>query len=145
MSTSPTRTQAVGDFGENIAACHLRRLGMEIIARNWRKGSYELDFVCLHEGVLVFVEVKTRATNSFEAPIDALTRGKCRSLLRAAMEYLYETDLWEMPCRFDFVSVITESSQQKVEYIENVFDFDIESSKLVRNTLDCGHTPWQPW
>ena len=145
MAFTPTRMQATGNFGEDIAAGYLRKLGMEIVARNWRKGSYELDLICLHEGTLVFVEVKTRSANSFETPAEALNSGKRKSLMRAVMEYLYETDLWERPCRFDLVSVVTENSRQEVEHIEDVLKFDTGSDKSGRHALDCGHTPWQPW
>ena len=146
MSVVRSRKQATGNFGENAAAAYLQKQGMKIVSRNWRSGPHELDIICLQNDTLVFAEVKTRAAGGRETPAEALHRGKRKSLLRAAGEYLNKNNLWEMPCRFDLVSVVTgEAGQCQVEHIENVFNFDETSAGSGWKALDCGHTPWQPW
>ena len=150
-----TLKQKTGSLGEEMAAAHLEKQGFRLIARNWRKGSYELDIICADRGTLVFVEVKTRGEGSLEDPEQALTAHKRRSLLRAAGEYLKEADAWDCPCRFDLVCVRLvdgRAGKDCLEHIENVVEFDgtIEcAGKRGRfgggSPLDSGHTPWQPW
>ncbi len=81
-------TARIGQLGETCAIDLLRREGLHIVARNWRSGSYELDVVAERQGVLYFVEVKTRQTDGLTTPEEALTAHKRRSLLRAAQAFL---------------------------------------------------------
>ena len=162
MPARPTPKQATGNFGEEAAARHLAAKGFRLLARNWRKGSYELDLVCAERDTLVFVEVKTRGQGSLESPEEALPPAKQRSLLRAAQEYLQETGAWDAPCRFDLVSVALEGaggaghkaaaagSVCQVEHIENVLEFDNLTAGTGRtgragNPVGGGNAPWQPW
>ena len=50
----------LGRLGEDIADAHLARRGYTLIDRNWRVRTAEIDIVARHDGVTVFVEVKTR-------------------------------------------------------------------------------------
>lgn len=95
-----------GEQGEEAAYFHLRRLGYTIVARNWRspKRRGELDLVGWHEGVLCFIEVKTRTSRGIvpaEASVDA---EKQQDLRNVAREYLLRAK--EVAShRFDVVSV----------------------------------------
>ena len=62
------RNQAIGDYGERIAADHLRSLGMAILARNWTCRFGEIDIVAVEGRALVVCEVKTRSSNTFGMP-----------------------------------------------------------------------------
>ncbi|MBO4312376.1 MAG: YraN family protein [Desulfovibrionaceae bacterium] len=93
----------LGQSGEDAAARLLQAKGLGIIARNWRKGSLELDLVCRDGGTLVFVEVRTRRAGGMLTPAESLTPSKRRSFERAARAYLQANDLWDSPCRFDLV------------------------------------------
>ena len=62
-----TLKQKIGNLGEDLAATHLEKQGFKLIARNWRKGSYELDIICADRETLVFVEVKTRGGGTLKA------------------------------------------------------------------------------
>ena len=86
-----TTTAETGQAGERAATEHLRREGYDIRALNWRQGRYELDIVALKEGVLHFVEVKTRRAGSLTPPEAAATQRKFRALSRAAECYLRTT------------------------------------------------------
>ena len=66
-------TLTTGKAGEDFAAKHLRKLGWRILERNWRCGPLELDIIGAHKGVLIFVEVKTRAAKGLTRPDEALT------------------------------------------------------------------------
>ena len=56
---------ALGRFGEEVAAEHLRLQGLQILARNWRCPTGELDIVARDGSSLVICEVKTRRSTAF--------------------------------------------------------------------------------
>lgn len=95
-----TAAAETGRAGERAATEYLRRAGYEICALNWRQGRYELDIVACREGVLHFVEVKTRRSGSLTPPEAAATQRKFRALSRAAACYLHTVG-WEGEVAFD--------------------------------------------
>ncbi len=98
---------AVGRFGEDVAARHLTEAGLSILERNWRCSDGELDVVADDSGVLVFVEVKTRTTAAFGDPSEAVTRAKSARIRRLAARWLAEhPDQRRAQVRFDVVAVI---------------------------------------
>ena len=81
---------AVGAYGERLAARYLAELGMAILDRNWRCDQGEIDIVALDGTCLVIVEVKTRRTLAFGAPVEAVTPVKAARLRRLAGCWLAE-------------------------------------------------------
>ncbi len=112
-----------GNRGEAAAAEYLRRAGYEILALNWRKGRYELDIVAHREGVLHFVEVKTRRHDSLTTPEEAITPRKFRALRRAASCYLAgRSD--EPEVQFDLAAVdIRPDGTTDVRFIEEAVEY----------------------
>ena len=88
-----TAAAETGRAGERAATEYLRRAGYEICALNWRQGRYELDIVACREGVLHFVEVKTRRADGLTTPEEALTPRKFAALRRAV------TDIYQVEAR----------------------------------------------
>lgn len=74
----------LGRRGERIAEQFLRDAGMAILDRNWRCPIGELDLVARDGGETVFVEVKTRSSQAFGHPFEALTDEKLARLRRLA-------------------------------------------------------------
>ena len=97
--------QELGRTGENLAVAHLERSGYLILERNVFMRRGEIDVIARQGGDLVFVEVKTRTSNRFGTPEDAITPAKIRSLARAVQEYLYANLLMEESARCDVVTV----------------------------------------
>jgi putative endonuclease len=98
---------AVGWFGEDLAAAYLRDAGLSVLARNWRCRDGELDIVARDGDLLVFVEVKTRSSTAFGDPAEAVGPQKAARIRRLALQWLAETDDAFAPnLRFDVVSVL---------------------------------------
>jgi putative endonuclease len=102
------RDKAAGRRGEDLAHRFLRKQGYIIVARNYRlsSGDAEADLIAREGEDLVIVEVKTRATDEYGPPEQAVNPEKRRHLMRVAREYARKTDTpWEQ-VRFDIVSVV---------------------------------------
>jgi len=108
--------------GEKLAVRHLKRLGYRIVCRNYRSPLGEIDIIARHRGVLVFVEVKSRSTESFGSPKLALTPAKQRKLSQVAWHYLQQHNLTEASARFDVVTISRMQGSPHLEVIENAFD-----------------------
>jgi putative endonuclease len=88
-----------------VAAAFLRRHGYRVLTRNYKTTRGEIDLVCRHGEVLVFVEVKTRAEVDFVRPAEAIDVRKEEALRHAARRYLELLDRAEIRYRFDAVEV----------------------------------------
>jgi putative endonuclease len=73
-----------GRAGEQRAAAHLRARGFDVLDRNWRTAGGEVDVVARRADALVFVEVKTRTTDGFGDPLEAVDARKRARLWRLA-------------------------------------------------------------
>jgi putative endonuclease len=98
---------AVGRFGEDLAATYLHDAGWHVLERNWRCADGELDIVAVDGGVLVFVEVKTRSSTAFGDPAEAVGPAKAARLRRLAVRWLDAHGDRHWPeLRFDVLSVV---------------------------------------
>lgn len=96
----------LGAYGERRAARYYIDAGYEVVAQNWRSGRGELDLVVRASGVLVFVEVKTRSSDRYGVPAEAVTPAKQARIRRLAHRFCAETGE-RAPClRFDVVSIL---------------------------------------
>lgn len=82
------KKRTLGAYGENLAAEFLLRHKFEILARNFRVRGAELDIIAHKDGVLYFVEVKTRSGSSHGAPESAIHYYKQRHMQFAARIFL---------------------------------------------------------
>ena len=98
--------QALGRYGEDLAAAWLREAGMAVLARNWRCRAGEIDIVARDGDVLVVCEVKTRRGLDFGSPLEAVTTVKANRLARLALEYRRAQSLVPCPLRIDVVGVL---------------------------------------
>ncbi len=122
MTASDPRHQ-FGQASEVWAEQFLRAKGYRILERNLRTSLGELDLVAEDAGVLVFVEVKGRATEAFGGALLAVDRRKRAKLVRLASQYLAQRHLSDRPCRFDVVLVQGQpSAQGQIEHLQNAFE-----------------------
>jgi putative endonuclease len=117
----------LGRDGEQLAAAHLLSKGMEILDRNWRCRQGELDIVAADECCLVFCEVKTRRSNAFGSPLEAVDSRKAARIRRLAMTWLSENpgvhaDQRWTELRFDVVGVICRPGEPaEIVHVEAAF------------------------
>ena len=100
---------ALGRFGEQLAATYLSDAGLTILERNWRCSDGALDIVARDGEVLAFVEVKTRSSAAFGDPAEAVTAAKANRLRTLALRWLAEhrdDERYWPQLRFDVVSVL---------------------------------------
>ncbi len=110
-----------GKRGEEIAARYLESHGWRILARGYRVRGGELDLVVARDGMLVFVEVKTRCNRSLDDGRGAVDGAKQRRLTRAAGLFLARRRLGHMPCRFDVILIGGREEGWDVEHIMGAF------------------------
>ena len=110
----------LGKKGEDIAARFLAGKGYNIVERNWRTGRDEIDIIAYDRDTLVIVEVKTRSTDFFGEPEEAVTEKKQKFLVRAAEEYVNQKEI-DSEIRFDIISIIIERGKETVKHIEDAF------------------------
>ena len=103
--TPDLSNRARGQWGEDLAAAHYRRLGCEILDRNWRSPTGELDLVLLDGSTYVFSEVKARRTADFGPASAAVTIAKQRRIRQLAVEWLRAHDVHAHAIRFDVVAI----------------------------------------
>lgn len=115
-----------GLWGERQAESHLRARGFKILGRRVKVGLRdEIDLVAREYEALVFVEVKTRKSESFGRPFESVDKRKRHALSRAAVRYLQRLKQ-PVNFRFDVVEVIGEpdGGDPVVRHIENAFLLD---------------------
>jgi putative endonuclease len=106
MTSSTTARQALGAYGESVAARHLAEQGMVVLDRNWRCEAGEIDLVLRDGPVLVVCEVKTRSSVDFGTPHEAISEAKLDRLRRLAMCWQAERGLAVPDVRIDLVAVL---------------------------------------
>jgi len=111
-------------FGEDIATNYLKQKGYKIIERNFRKGYGEIDIVSIHGNILVFVEVKTRATGLYGGAIEAISYSKLQKLIRTCEYYKMLHPKFPESMRIDAILIDLENGEAKtIRHIENISGF----------------------
>ena len=114
-------TDALGRFGEQVAADHLAAAGLEVLDRNWRCDVGELDLVAADGSELVVVEVKTRRSAAYGTPAEAVTWRKLARLRRLAAAWLAAHDVQPCSVRIDVVAVtVPRHGGPQVEHLVGV-------------------------
>ena len=117
-----SRQEDHGRMGEDAAHRYLRRRGCTVVARNhrMRSGAGEIDLVAWHGRTLVFVEVKTRASEDYGAPESAVDARKRGNVRRASADYARRAGVdWDRT-RFDIVSVVL-AKPMRIEWMKDAF------------------------
>lgn len=110
-----------GIKGEDAASAFLVRRGWQILDRNVRYREGELDIVCCKDGILAFVEVKTRRSVRAGTGAEAVTPAKQARIRRLAMRYLSERSTRYAAIRFDVIELRAGADRYLVRHLEGAF------------------------
>jgi putative endonuclease len=108
----------IGAKGELLAVDFLEKKGYTILEKNWRSNRLEIDIIAEYNNVVVFVEVKTRKNDYYGYPEESVNLTKQEHILKAAEDYVILHDI-NKEIRFDIVSIIINSTTQKIYHIED--------------------------
>ena len=114
--------KTLGSKGEDIAEEFLRRKGFRILEKNYKTFVGEIDIIALDGETVVFVEVKTRANDSFGYPFEAVHTMKRRKLRNLALLYMKKQG-GEIPVRFDVLSIMcSPNGRKQIDHIADAFE-----------------------
>jgi putative endonuclease len=111
----------LGKEGEEIAAGFLRKKGFRIIEKNYRTVFGEIDIIAQDRGVIVFVEVKTRADTTYGHPFEAVHPKKREKIRKVALCFMKRLKK-ESPARFDVMSITRDKGETRIEHIQDAFE-----------------------
>jgi len=94
-----------GQSGEEAAVAFLKKQGYRILEKNYRVKVGEVDIIAEHKKTVVFIEVKSRADEEYEAPIEAVTPHKQHKIIQTAQIFLLRNKIVDRAIRFDVVSI----------------------------------------
>jgi putative endonuclease len=110
----------LGKKGEQLAIDFLIKNEYKILEKNYRYLKAEVDIIAQKESTLVVVEVKTRSTDYFGDPQDAVNPKKIKHLVSAIDYYIIDRDL-DVEVRFDIIAIIHQNNKTKIEHLEDAF------------------------
>ena len=116
-ASSKTHNREKGAAGEKLAVKYLKGCGYKILKRNWRNPFGEVDIIAAIDDVVTFVEVKTRLSDEFGAPSEAVDFRRRERYVKAARFYFSGREI-DCVVRFDVIEV----KEGKVNHIVSAFE-----------------------
>ena len=115
------KRKELGTTGEKLARDFLKKKHYKIIGTNYRCREGEIDIVTRKKDCLIFVEVRTKASDGFGSPEESVTFAKREKLISSALTYMSEHPNMPESWRIDFVAVELNPNGKvrRIELIEN--------------------------
>jgi putative endonuclease len=113
--------QSLGQWGEKQAAVYLATHSFVILESNVRTPYGEIDLIASKDGVIVFIEVKTRRTTTFGFPEESVNQRKQNHILSSAQHYIQEHPELEAAWRIDVISIrrFRDGRSPQITHFEN--------------------------
>ena len=105
-----------GKWGEDKAAEFLKGKGYSIIERNYRCRWGEIDIIAERAGTVHFVEVKTRSSDDYGSPLEAITCDKMHHIMRAAQYYIHSNSLEACEISLDGIGICKDS----IDFVQGI-------------------------
>ena len=117
------KTSALGKEGEALALRFLEAQGYRIKEKNFKNKLGEIDIVAKDKDTVCFIEVKTRTSEAFGLPLEAVSRAKQRKLSQMALSYLKSKNLLDERARFDIISLIKkDAGDPEISLLKDAFE-----------------------
>lgn len=113
--------KTIGDKAESLACEYLSKRGLSLLTRNYRCRGGEIDLIMQHDDSLVFIEVRYRKNVGYGRAAETVTAYKQRRLIHCAQVYLKHHRAWNVPARFDVISIEGQPDQLQIDWISNAF------------------------
>jgi len=111
-----------GELGERAAKRFLQKAGLKFLAANFRSDRGEIDLIFRDGDCLVFIEVKTRSSESWTRPAAAVNARKKKLLSQTALDYLKLLKNPAVKIRFDIVEVLlADGDVREIRHLPNTF------------------------
>lgn len=108
----------LGNAGEDLACRYLQKEGYKILERNKHYSRFcEIDIIAKYKNTHIFVEVKTRKSDAFGTPFEAITKTKYENIKKGVLNYISENKVKDY--RIDVIG-ITLKPELKIEHLKNV-------------------------
>lgn len=104
-------TKILGNLGESYAESLLLKNGYQVIDKNFRCKAGEIDLIAIKDGMLIFVEVKTRNSVKFGFPEEAVTPHKISKIRRSGDWYVSMHPKLPKNIRIDVISLLLEGGK----------------------------------
>ncbi len=113
----------IGQWGEDVACRYLSRKKYRIIEKNYRLKTGEIDIIAQKDEYIVFIEVKTRSSNQYGRPSQAVSDFKKKRIVKTALQFICEKKMLNQSIRFDIVEIdYATFNEYQVNHIENAFE-----------------------
>ena len=113
----------IGSYTENIAATYLLSNGYSILDRNYRNKFGEVDIICQKDNLIIFVEIKSRYTNSFGSPLESVSCHKQKKIILLSKFYILYKKLSDFNIRYDVIEIYLNhlNNTYEVNHLEDAF------------------------
>lgn len=107
-----------GQYGEDIACDYLKKQGYEILERNKHFSKFcEIDIIAKYKNKTIFVEVKTRKTDNFGTPLEAITKNKYKNIKTGVFSYIQDNKIKDY--QIDAIG-ITLYPKLNIQHLKNI-------------------------
>lgn len=97
--------KTIGNYGENLSLKHLIKNNYKILDTNFRTSYGEIDIVATINNIIVFLEIKSRYTDSFGKAIESITYYKQKQIIKLSKYYIHKYNLYNYNVRYDIIEV----------------------------------------
>ena len=113
----------IGSIGEKLAVNYIKEKGYDVLDCNYSTKLGELDIIAMKHDIIIFIEVKTRTSDIFGIPSEAVNYKKQQTIQKLSQQYiLYKNlDKSHFSYRFDVIEVKLMGKKYKINHIENAF------------------------
>lgn len=115
-------SKRLGLTGEKLAVSFLKKNKYRIVQQNYRCPFGEIDIIALKKNVLSFIEVKTRSSDRFGLPQEAIDERKQRTIAQVALSFMQHYKIENKTVQFDVIAVHITAHGHHIELIENAFE-----------------------